>query len=92
MKKRILLIITIILIFIIILISTFQKNTYQGKITKIKNYNKRTIINLKNYSMDFVLFDNIRYLESCNSLKIEGEKNTYKNKSQIIINKIICLK
>ena len=90
MKKETLLIISIILILLTIILSTTQKNIYEGDLKRITVYEKRTIILLEDFEEEFILFDKIE-INSCTHLKIEGKEDTYKNKKQIIVDKITCL-
>ena len=89
MKKEILLILSIILIFLTIILATTQKNTYEGNLEKITEYEKRIIILLENYEEEFVLFEKLDL--ECVKIKIEGREDIYKNKKQIIVDKITCL-
>lgn len=91
MKKELLLIISILLIFITIFLSINLKQTYEGKILKIDETEKRTVILLENYEQGFILFDKIN-LENCSFVKMEGKTEIYKSKKQVLVDKIICSK
>lgn len=90
MNKKTFLIITIFSIFILVVISSYTEQTYSGKIKTIEAKNTKTTIILKDYNETFVSFDKIS-VEECNEVEISGKEDTYKNKKQIIIDKIKCL-
>ncbi|MBC8435156.1 hypothetical protein H8D91_01495 [archaeon] len=91
-KKQILLITSFILILFLIIFTQSFKDFDEGEISNIKISTTRTILNLKNNEMDFISFDKIENIEKCNKVKIYGKEELYKNKKQILIDKIICLK
>ncbi len=91
-KQQILLIISFTLILFLIVITQNIKNFSEGEISNITIGAIRTIINLKNSELDFVSFDGIENLENCRKVRVFGKEEIYKNKKQIIIDKIICLK
>lgn len=90
-KQQILLLTSFILIFTLIILTQNYRTSYEGKISNIETSSSRTIINLEDIEMDFIAFEKIPNLANCTQLKIFGKEETYKNKKQVMINKITCL-
>ncbi|MBT3397388.1 hypothetical protein HOA55_00065 [archaeon] len=82
---------TIIGILILLAISQFSSQiTIQGKIQSIKYGNNKITIKLNNTPEQIIIFENkILPLKSGDQVHIEGKQDTYKNQSQIIVDKIV---
>jgi hypothetical protein len=91
--KKLLFIISIFLIFILILLSTsINPLQYSGIIEKT-NYNQDSIsFYLKNLSIQFIIFTNkFIMLKENQQIKIQGKLEVYKNKTQVLVDKIALL-
>lgn len=86
-KERLFLFLSISLILILLVMTEFQKPIATGKIEKISgNYPIR--IQLKNQSINIILFGENLNLEKDNLIEVYGSKQ---NEGEIIANKITCL-
>jgi len=81
----------------LILENASNSNIKEGKISSIKYSTNKITITLKNQTTPLIIFENKRDnkildLKKGDKMQFKGRENTYKNKKQIIIDKIIKLK
>jgi len=87
--ERIFFILSIFGILILIFITQTTNVTHQGKIESVKSYSERIIIKIENSSTELVIFKiNFIELKKGDLVEFQGRNDVYKNKEQIIINKI----
>jgi len=90
--KKILFILVILGILFLLILAKNQKPITQGKISSIAYKSNLITINLENNEQEIVLFTNkILDLKENQTIKVYGTQETYKNKKQIIADKIIKL-
>ncbi|MGC9309759.1 MAG: hypothetical protein ACP5D2_03650 [Candidatus Nanoarchaeia archaeon] len=78
------------LTFILLLLSISNHQTITGTITSIKYQQSRITITLNNSNLTYIIFTNqILNLKQGQTITIKGYEEEYKNKKQIIVNKII---
>lgn len=91
-SEKLLLFLSIIGILIIILLSQIITPTYTGKITSIQSSNNKITIEIENSLTELILFETTFInLTKGKTIEFQGRKDTYKNKPQIIIDKITKL-
>ena len=90
-KQKTFFILSIIGILILLILSqTNSPPTIEGKIKSIKYGNNRIIINLENHNQEIIIFSTqLLNLQQGQESLIHGRQETYKNKTQIIADKII---
>ena len=89
-KQKILFIIILFLILILLYTTSIQQPIAQGKISEIKYHNHLIKISLYNNTNQFLIFTNkLVNIGKNQKIKIYG-KQEYKNKKEIIVNKIIA--
>ena len=78
--------------FLLIFLAQTTHSTYEGTIESIQSSNNKIIIQLKNQTAELILFD-IPYLNLSkgDKIKFQGRRDTYKDKEQIIVDKLSCL-
>jgi len=85
--------ITLILSLLGILVLTFlaqSQKTQTGTIESIQFFNNKITINLENFEPELILFDtDFINLKKGDKIEFQGKPDIYKNKKQIIINKIL---
>jgi DNA/RNA endonuclease YhcR with UshA esterase domain len=87
---KITLIISLIGILILIILSQ-SKPTQTATIESIKTSSNKIIIQIENSETELIIFDKPKLnLKKGNIIKFQGRADTYKNKSQIIIDKLKC--
>jgi DNA/RNA endonuclease YhcR with UshA esterase domain len=80
-------------ILLLILLAQTTPQTQTGKIKSIRSSNNKITIQLENNSAELILFDTSYInLSKGNTISFQGRRNTYKNKEQIIINKLHLIK
>ena len=88
--------ITLILTLLGILTLIFLAQTKPiqiGTIKEIKYSNNKIIIHLKNFEPELIIFDtNHLNLKKEDQIKFQGKPDIYKNKNQIILEKIYLIK
>tara|TARA_Y100000310_G_scaffold345856_1_gene471521 strand:+ start:1937 stop:2224 length:288 start_codon:yes stop_codon:yes gene_type:complete len=90
--EKILFILSIMGILLLLFFSQLIKESYTGKIESIRYSPNKIIISLENQEENLVIFENkIFNLKKGNKILYQGKKDIYKEKEQIIIDKIICL-
>ena len=67
------------------------KITLQGKIEKINFYPSSSLIFLENSKLEIIVFTNYLELKKGDQIEIQGRKEVYKNKTQLIADRINCL-
>lgn len=94
MKIKILLLLSILGIFVLLTLSIFlQKPIIQGKISSINQKTKSISIYLENNSTEIILFTNkLINIQKQDNIQVYGKQEAYRNKTQIIANKIILIK
>lgn len=90
-KTKILFLLSIIgILFLLILMKTTEKPITTGKIEKINPQKNKISIFLKNNPPEIVLFtDKVVELKQEQEIEIYGRQEKYKNKLQIIADKIV---
>jgi hypothetical protein len=90
--QKLLLLLIILGILLLQIISQNQKPTAMGTIEKITISNNKIKIKIKNEYRDLVLFEeSIPNLENGQKIMAYGKIRTYKNKQQILVDKIILI-
>jgi|TARA_B100001971_G_scaffold164893_1_gene155443 DNA/RNA endonuclease YhcR with UshA esterase domain len=90
--KNILLLLSLFFILILIFLSQTATNKETGKISEIEYSDNKITIILEDKAEKLIIFDNkFLDLKKGNKISFEGKKDLYKNKKQIIIEKIYCL-
>jgi DNA/RNA endonuclease YhcR with UshA esterase domain len=80
-------------ILLLILLAQTTPQTQTGKIKSIRSSNNKITIQLENNSAELILFDTSYInLSKGNTISFQGRRDTYKNKEQIIINKLHLIK
>lgn len=80
----------IIFLFINLIILDINKIQNTGTINTIKYSNNKITITLKDNPNNYILFTNrIMDIKQNDKIKIIGQKSTYRNQPQIIVNKLI---
>jgi len=88
--EKILLILSTLGILILIFLTQTTTPTYKGTINSIQSSNNKIIIHLENSSTELILFNTQHLnLNKGDTINFQGREDTYKNQSQIIIDKII---
>jgi hypothetical protein len=87
MNKRLLLSSCLIGLFVLIVLVQNQKPLATGEIQSLTYNNDITLIKIKNLSEEIIVFDFL-YLENNASVQVYGKREFYKNKTQIIADKI----
>jgi len=84
-------IISLLAALLLILLAQTTKQTQTGTIESIQSSNNKITIQLENETTELILFD-AQYinLSKGDTIKFQGKQDTYKNKEQIIIDKLIC--
>ena len=78
---------TLLLIFL----ANTTKQTQTGTIESIQSSNEKIIITLENNPTELILFDTSYInLSKGDTIKFQGRRDTYKNKEQIIVDKLSC--
>ena len=78
-------------ILLLIFLTQTTKQTQIGTIKSIQYSNNKITIQLENNSVELILFDTTNInLSKGDTIKFQGKRETYKNKEQIIADKIIC--
>ena len=87
--EKILFILSILGILFLIFLSQTSTKTYEGKIESIQNSNHKIIIKIENSSTELILFEK-RFidLKKGDIIKFQGKADTYKDKKQIIVDRI----
>lgn len=94
MKRKLILILSILGIFILLGLAIFLKESpiAQGKINSINFKTNSVSIYLDNNSTEIVLFTNkVLNLKKEDEVQIYGKQEVYRNKTQIIAEKIVKL-
>jgi hypothetical protein len=90
--EKILFLITLSLILTTLIYTNNHEATKTGTIKSIKYANNRVTIYLDNNQIENIAFTkNIINLKENDKIKIIGKESVYKNKKQIIINKIYLI-
>ena len=85
-------ILSLIGILLLIFITQSTRQTQTGVIKSIHTYNNRIVIQLKNSPEELIVFTNNPInLKNGDTIKFQGRQELYKNKKQIIINKIFLI-
>lgn len=91
-KQKLFFILSIIGILILLFLTTTSKPIIQGTIKEIKYGNNKITIQLENHNQEIILFSNkILNLQAGQNISIQGKQEVYKNKTQIIADKILKL-
>ena len=89
-KQKLFFILTIMGILILLILTTTPKPIIEGKIKSIQHGNNKITIYLENNNQEIIIFTNkILNLQPKQNIKIYGKQEIYKNKTQIIADKII---
>jgi hypothetical protein len=89
-KQKLFFILTIVGILILLILTTISKPIIKGKIKSIQHGNNKIIIYLENHNQEIIIFTNeILNLQPNQYITIYGKQEIYKNKTQIIADKII---
>lgn len=80
-------ILTLLGILTLMLLGNF-KESQTGTIQEIKTSAKKTTILLQENDIELIIFNSNINLQKGNIIKFNGKQDTYKNKEQIIIDKI----
>ncbi|MCK4997371.1 hypothetical protein KAS08_03625 [Candidatus Pacearchaeota archaeon] len=80
-------ILTLLGILTLMLLGNF-KESQTGTIQEIKTSAKKTTILLQENDIELIIFNSNINLQKGNIIKFYGKQDTYKNKEQIIIDKI----
>jgi len=84
-------IISLLATLLIIILTQTTHHTDKGTIQSIQSSNNKIIIKLENNPTELILFDaNYINLSKGDIINFQGRRDTYKNKEQIIIDKITC--
>ena len=87
---KILFLLSLIGVFILLILSQNQKPIIHGKIQKINYGNNKISIFLQNNQIEIVLFTNqILNLQKDQQINVYGYEEKYKDKQQIIVDKIV---
>jgi len=88
--QKIFFILSILGTLILIFLSQITTPTYTGTIESIQSSNNKIIIEIENSSTELILFDTT-YINLSKNDKIEfqGRQDIYKDKKQIIVDKIL---
>ena len=92
-KQKIFFILTITGILILLFLTQIQKPIIEGTISEIKYSQNKITILLKNQETEIILFTEnpLINLKENKQIAVYGKKEIYKNKPQIIADKIIYL-
>ncbi|MFH0711632.1 MAG: hypothetical protein V1889_00735 [archaeon] len=89
--QKITLVLSLLGILLLIFLAQTTKQTRTGTIQSIQLSNDKIIIQLENNSVELILFDISHInLSKGDTIKFQGRRDTYKNKEQIIVDKLIC--
>jgi len=88
--QKILFLLIITLLFINLIILDSNQLKISGRIKQIEYSNKKITLTLNVSKTPYIIFTNkILDIRKNDSITIIGQKSTYKNQQQIIVNKII---
>jgi len=88
-REKIFFILSLTGILLIILLAQVTKQTQTGKISSIKYSPNKITIQLENFEEPLILFDELSLnLKKGDKISFQGKEETYKNKKQIIVDKI----
>lgn len=94
-KEKILLLTILLGILLLLFLTNFQRPITQGKIIQISEDNSKIKIKIQNKTEDIILFKEHPFqkinLQKNQIIKIEGKKENWKNKNQIIASKVYLL-
>tara|TARA_Y100000310_G_C20656328_1_gene802169 strand:- start:319 stop:603 length:285 start_codon:yes stop_codon:yes gene_type:complete len=91
-KQKLFFILSILGILILLFLTTTTKPIIQGKVESINYGNNKITLQLENHNQEIILFSNqILNLQQGQDISIQGREEIYKNKTQIIADKIIKL-
>ena len=89
-KQKLFFILSIIGILILLFLATTSKPIIQGTVSSIQYGNNKITIYLENQDQQIILFTNqLLNLNKGQQITIWGKEEIYKNKTQIIADKII---
>lgn len=92
MIKKILFVLSLIGILSLIFLTQITKQTQTGTIKSIQTSNNKITIQLENNPIELIIF-NIPFInfKKGDTIKFQGRQDVYKDKKQIIIDKIFLL-
>lgn len=92
MNQKFLILLGVFGIFILFYFDIFFIEEFSGRIKEIQYYKNKITFFLDKNEKPFIIFDNfVLNFSVGDSVLIEGEKNLYLGKEQIIVNKILVL-
>lgn len=92
MTKKIFFILSLVGILFLIFLTQATKQIQTGTIKSIQTSNNKITINLENNSTELIIFNTpFINLKKGNAIEFQGKRNIYKNKEQIIIDKMFIL-
>lgn len=90
--RKIIFLFSLIGILALIFITQTTKQTQEGTIKSIQISSNKITIQLENYSAELIIFDtNYLNLKKGDNIEFQGKRDTYKNKEQVIIDKIFII-
>ena len=87
--QKITFILSLLGILLLIFLTNTTKQTQIATIESIQSSNNKIIIQIENNSAELILFDTpLTNLKKGDTIEFQGRQDTYKNRTQIIIDKL----
>jgi len=90
-NEKLYFILSLLGVLILFVLSEFNQPVLTGKINFVNYYSERTIIILNESEREIILFDTAQLFNEGDEIIVYGKTEKYKNKTQIIADKIVLL-